>query len=164
VLVPRSQSNALLSLADREWYAGELCRLAAAIEPVEKELARLPTAVVGGGAVASVADEHGEAESVAEVALQAAATKPAVSDTGSGGDFFKVDPACPDTIPVAPFSVRGATSTARVVMNRARWRDFRWPTVRGGVLTLPILGSSSPTVTTELLSVGKMILAGARII
>ncbi len=160
MLVLRSASDALLSPADRAWYAGELQRLTDAIAPVEEELARLPTAVVGGGAAASVAAEQGVADSVAEVALQAAATKPAVSDTGSGGDFFKVDPACPDTVPVAPFSVRGATSSTSVLMNRARWKSFCWPTVRGGAITLPILGSSSPTFATDLLSVGKMILRG----
>ena len=158
MLVLRSQSDSLLSPADRAWYAGELKRLTDAIEPVEAELARLPTAVVGGGDGASVAAEQGAAGGVAEVALQAAATKPAVSDTGSGGDFFKVDPACPDTVPVAPFSVRGATSNTSVLMNRARWKNFRWPTVSGGAITLPILGSSSPTFNTDLLSVGRFIL------
>jgi hypothetical protein len=45
-------------------------------------------------------------------------------------------------------------------MDRARWKDFRWPTVRGGAITWPVLGSSSPTLKTDLLSVGKMILRG----
>ena len=160
VLVPRSQSNALLSLADREWYAGELCRLAAAIEPVEKELARLPTAVVGGGADASVADEQGAADSVKQLALQAAATCPPkrpVSDTGAGGNFFPMDPNNPDTVPVPPFDVRGATSATCQRFDRGRVKEFCWPTTDGDAITVPFLGSSSRTVQTDLISVGGMI-------
>ena len=157
VLVPRSESDDLLSPADRAWYAGELSRLEAAIEPVEAELAELPSAIVGGGAGEGVAGVQDAADGVAEVALQAAATRPAVSDSGAGGDFFVRDPARPDTVPVAPFRVRGATSDECLLMDRARWKNFCWPTVSGGAITLPRLGSSSPTLKTDLLSVGKMI-------
>ena len=157
VQVPRSESDVLLSPEDGAWYASEMRRLTAAIIPVEEQLAKLPSAVVsvGGGSDALQEDAAGVV-----VDLQEAHTRPhtaAVSDTGAGGYFFPVDPECPDNVPIQPFHVRGATSETPLLVNRARVKPFCWPTTDGAAITVPLLGSSSRTLKTDLLSVGRMV-------
>ena len=158
VQVPRSASDVVLSPEDGEWYASELRRLTAAIIPVEEQLAKLPPAVVSvGGGFDAV---HEAAAAGVVVDLQEAHTRPhpaAVSDTGAGGYFFPVDPECPDNVPITPFHVRGATSATPMLVNRARVKQFCWPTTDGAAITVPLLGSSSRTLKTDLLSVGRMV-------